>query len=47
MSVPPEWIPALSTFIASLSSAVLMWASWRWPPGHHRKRDDDEKDEDE
>lgn len=43
--IPPEWVPAISTFIGSLASAILMWASWRWPPGRHKKRDDDERDD--
>jgi nitrogen fixation-related uncharacterized protein len=39
----PVWAAPISTLIGAISTAILMWATYRWPRG--RSRYEDERDE--
>ena len=34
---------ALAAFIGTLGTVLLMWATWRFPPGRSAYDDDDQK----
>lgn len=37
-----SWAAPISTLVGAIATAILMWASYNWPAGKHRK----DKDED-